>query len=453
MKNTVRRSVLIILVLLVPTWIAAWAQEEVLSQGQKEDLVAKLCERIEKTYVFTENTEKLCGLLKANLTGERYRGASSAREFAALLDQDIEAATHDQHFGITYDPKQAKEMAAEAGKSASFYTPQLVEEYRRMNYGFKEVKILEGNVGYLDLRDFFPLRWSAEPAVAAMGYLANCDAVIVDLRWNGGGEDTTVTFLLSYFIDSRDSTTTFSTRYSRFNDSYYSASTWPYVPGKGLYTKPLYVLISKSSFSGAEAFAFHLQTLKRATLIGERTRGGANPVEIQEIDGKYVVYIPSEKLVSSLAGGDWEGVGVKPDIEADAAGALAVAHEEALKGLAAKAADDGQRSYFRWTLESVQAGNRPAVIVAADLLRSYAGKYNGDWTISLEKDGLFFQRGARAKLRMVPMAQDLFLVENMDQVRLRFVKEADGSFRLDAQHEDGRVIPHPKDNHSQVNKR
>ncbi len=311
-----------------------------------------------------------------------------------------------------------------------------------MNYGFKEVKILDGNVGYLDLRDFFPLRWSAEPAVAAMSFLANCDAVIVDLRYNGGGEDTTVTFLLSYFIDSRESTTTFSTRYSRFTDSYYQASTWPYVPGKGLYSKPLYVLISKSSFSGAEAFAFHLQTLRRATLIGERTRGGANPVEIQEIDGTYVVYIPSEKLVSSLARSDWEGVGVKPDIEADAAEALAVAHEEALRGLAAKAGEEGQRSHFRWVLEAVGARNRPAV-VASELLRSYSGKY-GDWTVFFEKGGLLFQRGARAKLRMVPVAEDLFLVETMDQLRLRFVREAGGSFRLDALYEDGRMVPHPR---------
>ncbi len=435
-----KRSLIIMLTalcLLLPA--LARAQEETLSPGEKEELVGKLCGRIEKVYAFPENTAKICGLLKANLAGERYRNAATPREFASCLNDDLRSVSHDQHFGITYDPKQAGEMAAQAGKDLAFYTPQLVEQYRRLNYGFKEARILEGNIGYLDLRDFFPLKWSAEPAVAAMSFLANCDAVIVDLRFNGGGEDTTVTFLLSYFIDSRESTTTFVTRYTRSDNSYYQSATWPYVPGRTLSGKPLYVLISKSTFSGAEAFAFNLQALKRATLVGERTRGGANPVEIEEIDGKYVVYIPSSKLVQSITGSDWEGVGVKPDIEAEAAEALTIAHEEALKGLGAKAGEEQLRSYFRWVLESVRARNRPAV-VAPELLQAYAGKY-GNWTVLFEKDGLFVQRGDRAKLGMTPMAPDLFLVDTLDQIRLRFVTEAAGSYRLEVIYEDGRVVP------------
>jgi hypothetical protein len=417
-------------------------KSETISQTEKEALVKALCERIEKIYVFTENTKKVCDLLHANLKRGLYKKIATSQEFAACLNDDIEAMTHDKHFGIAYDPQQAKEMAAQAGKSAAFYTPQLVERYRRLNYGFKEVKILEGNIGYLDLRDFFPLRWSADPAVAAMTYLANCDAVIVDLRYNGGGEDQTVTFLLSYFIDSRKATTSFSTSYTRFDDSYYQSATWPYVPGQTLYEKPLYVLTSRSSFSGAEAFAFRLQALKRATLVGERTRGGANPVEIQEIGGQYVVYIPSTKTISSLTTSDWEGVGVKPDIEAEAAQALAVAHEEAIKRLAAKAADEKQKRHYQWTLAGVQAKNRP-LAVEPSILQAYAGTY-GDRTIHFDTGALFFQRGDRARLQMIPMAQDLFAIETIDSLRLRFVKDANGVYYLEALYDDGRVVTFTK---------
>jgi hypothetical protein len=425
-------------ILLLSLAVIAQQEKATVSQPEKEALVKALCERIEKIYVFTENTKKVCDLLHANLKRGRYKKIATPQEFAACLNDDIEAMTHDKHFGIAYDPRQAREMASQAGKSAAFYTPQLVERYRRLNYGFKEVKILEGNVGYLDLRDFFPLRWSADPAVAAMTYLANCDAVIVDLRYNGGGEDQTVTFLLSYFIDSREATTAFSTSYTRFDDSYYQSATWPYVPGKTLYEKPLYVLTSRSSFSGAEAFAFRLQSLKRATLVGERTRGGANPVEIQEIGGEYVVYIPSTKQISSLTAADWEGAGVKPDIEAEAAQALAVAHEEALKRLAAKATAEGQRSYIQWTLAGVRAKNQPPV-VESSILQAYAGTY-GDRTIRFEQDALFFQRGDRAKLKMIPMAENLFAIDTVDYLRLRFVKDANGANCLEALYDDGRVV-------------
>ena len=442
MRFRIRSSIIAAAALCLSLSAAAQTAQETMTAREKEDLVAKLCGRIEKVYAFPENTDKIRGLLKANLAGERYRNASTPAAFAACLDADIESLTHDQHFGITYDPARAGEMAAQAGNDLAFYTPQDIEEYRRLNYGLKEARILEGNIGYLEVRDFFPLKWSAEPAMAAMNFLANCDAVIVDLRWNGGGEDTTVTFLLSYFLGTGENGVIFNTNYTRSSDSYYVSATWPYVPGKTLSGKPLYILTSRSSFSGAEAFAYRVQALKRGAIIGERTRGGANPVVIEEIDGKYLVYIPSERLVSSLTGKDWEGVGVKPDIEAEASRALAVAHQEALKELGAKAADEKKKAFYQWTLVSVKAKESPAA-VASEILRAYAGTY-GDRTIHFEKDALYFRRGDRAKLRMIPMAQDLFLVDTQDQIRLRFVPEASGGYRLEVIYDTGRVVPYAR---------
>jgi hypothetical protein len=424
--------------------LAAFAgqEKETISKPEKEALLKAVCERIEKIYAFTENIKKTCDFLKRNLKQGAYAKYTSPREFASRLNDDIEGITHDKHFGIVYDPQQAAAMTEQAGNNTAFYTPQLVRQYRRMNYGFKELKILEGNVGYLDLRDFFPLKWSADPAVAAMNFLANCDAVIIDLRYNGGGEDQTVTFLLSYFLDASESTITFSTSYTRFDNSYYQSATWPYVPGKTLYRMPLYLLISKTSFSGAEAFAFHLKNQKRATLVGETTRGGANPVEIQEIGGKYVIYIPSSKSVSSLTASDWEGVGVKPDIEAEAAEALTVAHLEAIKTLAAKVGDEEEKCMYQWTSDGIKAKAR-LFPVDPSILQSYVGAYS-DRTIGIFNNELYFQRGGRARMKMIPMTENTFMIEKLDNLRLRFVREKDGKISLESLYDDGRVITYAK---------
>jgi hypothetical protein len=435
---------------LLPLAGYAGPEEDAITKKEKTALVETVCERIEKIYAFTENIQKICVLLKSNLEQGAYSKYDSPGEFAARLSEDLESVTHDKHFKMIHDPGQAAAMAEQAGGSGAFYTPQMVRQYRRMNYGFKELKILEGNVGYLDLRDFFPLKWASGAAVAAMNFLADCDAVIIDLRYNGGGEDLTVNFILSYFLDPGESGITFSTSFTRSTNSYYQSATWPYVPGRTLWHMPLYLLTSKSTFSGAEAFAFRLKSLKRASLVGETTRGGANPVQIQETGGKYVIYIPSETIVESPVAGDWEGVGVQPDIAAEASSALAIAHLEAVKDLAAKTGDEKERAFLRWTIDGIKAKERPFPAAPA-LLRSYAGSY-GDRVILFEGNGLFFQRGGRAKLKMIPMAEGLFLVETLDQLRLRFAREAQGNWRLEAQYDDGRVVPFAKKRNMEVAK-
>ncbi len=411
----------------------AAARTEAISRPEKDAVVKALCGEIEKLYAFVENVRPVCDLLKGNLAKGAYDSFGSPGDFASRLNDDLRAATGDKHFGITYDPPQAAAMADDP--RGDFMTPAMVERYRRNNFGFQEMKVLEGNVGYLDLRDFFPLRWSAGPATAAMAFLAECDTIVVDLRWNGGGEDSTVTFLLSYFFDPREPLT-FTTTHSRATDTYYRSATWPFVPGKSLANKPLYVLTSRSSFSAAEAFAFRLKARGRAVLVGETTRGGAHPVEIVQIDRKYVAYIPSEKRVGSETE-DWEGVGVTPDIETDAGRALEVAHEAALKSLAAKAADENARFFYRWALDGVRARIHPAAVDPA-LLASCAGRY-GDWEITFENRGLRARRGDRAKLGTIPAGDGVFLVETMDSVRLRFVVGAAGVEALEILYDDGRT--------------
>jgi len=102
----------------------------------------------------------------------------------------------------------------------------------------------------------------------------------------------------------------------------------------------MYVLTSGKTFSAAEEFAFDLQQLKRGTVVGARTRGGANPGVLQLIGAHFGVFVPNEAAVGPVTGGNWEGVGVTPDVAVEAADALGKAHRLALEALLAKAAPD-----------------------------------------------------------------------------------------------------------------
>jgi hypothetical protein len=407
-----------------------------ISEDEKGELIKLVCERLEVVYAFPESIPKICGTLTGNFEEGKYSELNTPGDFANRLNSDFEEITNDKHFGIVHDPKMAAEMKGEESEDEeeSYLTAQMVEEERLNNFGFKELKILDGNIGYMDLRIFFPPKYAGETTVAAMSYFSNCDALIIDLRNNGGGWDDMVVFLMSYFFDTEEAVL-FSTTYSRYENEYYQSQTMPYVPGKLLAGIPLYVLTSKSSFSAAEAFAYYMKHLDKAKIVGVRTRGGQNPVEIQTIGDGFVMYIPSWKLLYSATGSGWEGVGVEPDIEVEAAQALNAAHLDALKTLAEKVTDENEKRYYQWTIDGVKGRNNPAP-VAEDIMQSYAGEYDGR-TIYYENGDLYYRRGDRAKLRMTPVSEDFFLVDVYDYLRVKFIKEKGSVVGIEQIYNDG----------------
>jgi len=207
------------------------------------------------------------------------------------------------------------------------------KEMDRMNCGFDKVEILEGNVGYLKF-DFF-----AEPeicgptAISAMNFLAHVDAIIFDLRENGGGDPKMVAFLSTYLFAERTHLNDLWTRKGDITDQYW---TLPYVPGERLDGKPAFVLTSKETFSGGEEFTNNLKVLKRATIIGETTGGGAHPVNGHRIDDHFGIGVPFARAINPVTKTNWEGTGVEPDVKVPAADALATAQKLAAEKLHAK---------------------------------------------------------------------------------------------------------------------
>ncbi len=431
--------ILVLLALFSCTWSLLAAQTETLSREDQEELIKEIVGHIKKIYPFPEIARKMSLGVADSLRAGKYAQYRNPQEFAQRLSTDLEALSNDAHVGLTYDPPRAAEMRAlEEEGLENPYAASTLEAERWNNFGFKELRILEGNVGYLDLRTFFALKYAGETAVAAMGYFANCNALIIDLRSNGGGWDDMVTFLASYFFDT-DAGIVFGIGMSTKDSTFYPSTTSAYVPGKLLADIPLYILVSGGTASGAEAFASIMKNVREdATLVGERTAGAENPLETLIIRDEYILWVPGWKKIFSSAKSGWEGVGVEPDIEAPADSALGIAHWSALMLLKERAPNEEQKERYQWAMDGVRAIYNP-MNIEEPLRQAYTGHY-GNRTIHQGNDELYYQYKDRPKRRMIAISQEYFLVEGYDWFRVRFLKENGELAGFEEVRADGSVV-------------
>ena len=197
------------------------------------------------------------------------------------------------------------------------------------NFGIYRVERLDGNVGYLDLRRV-PVPAIAGPAMAAaMELVAGTYALIIDLRRNGGGSPDGVVFWCSYLFDDEP---------THLNDIFRADTGrtrqfWAlsYVPGPRYLDRPVYALTSGRTFSGGEDFAYTLQALGRAEVIGETTGGGAHPTRMFPISARLRLAVPFARSVNPVTGTNWQGAGVVPDLAVPEAEARDVAYAKALR--------------------------------------------------------------------------------------------------------------------------
>ncbi|HEX7705644.1 MAG TPA: S41 family peptidase, partial [Thermoanaerobaculia bacterium] len=211
----------------------------------------------------------------------------------------------------------------------------------RVNFGFEKVERLQGNVGYIDIRGFMSPEAGAETGTAAMNFIANSDALIVDLRKNGGGEPAMIAYLTSYLFDVPTHLNDIYTEQTKTTQNWW---TLPHVPGpKFGGKKPIFVLTSNYTFSGGEEFAYNLKNLKRATIIGETTGGGAHPVRPFKVSNRFAVGVPFARAISPITKTNWEGTGVAPDIAMPADQAFDHAYKLAIETLIAKSDNPRQK--------------------------------------------------------------------------------------------------------------
>lgn len=401
-----------------------------------DDVAAALNE----IYVFPETARKMEEHVRRQLQSGAYDKLESLPDFTQKLTEDLQSVSHDLHLRVGWDPEQPPD--AQGAAPPEELQKRFAEQFRRDNYCFRKVERLAGNVGYLKLDCFAQADLGGSTAVAAMGFLAGSDALIFDLRDNGGGSPSMIQLLTSYLLQGDPAhLNSFYIRKGDRTEQYWT-SAW--VPGTRLPDVPVFVLTSGRTFSAAEEFTYNLKNMKRATIVGETTGGGAHPVDRHQVKGYPVaVSLPFGRAINPISGTNWEGTGVEPDVKVPMAEALEVAHARALAAVAEKATDPRHKTELGFLSGVLDDRRKPATLSAAEL-QAFAGSY-GPRNVTLEDGALWYQRGKGRKMKLQPVGQDRFLVGDLDDFRLRFERDASGKVvRLVGMYPDGSEEPNPR---------
>ena len=295
--------------------------------------IESLIARIDEYYPLPEMRKRLTTELRKRYKAGAYDNIVSAKAFRTQLTSDLRTLSKDEHFNVDYFvvPRPFPEVEKESADPNS--SRELIAAVH--NLGFDTVERLPGNVGFMRLRTFEEPGETGEVIAAAMTFLARTDAMIIDLRTNKGGYGETVALLASYFLPEATAISE-----SKSKEGLRQAWTSTFVPGPKYLDKPVYVLMSKKTFSAPEAFAYDLQALKRVTVVGEVSRGGANPSVQILLSDRFGAIIPVATTRNPITNTSWDGKGVTPDIPSTSDQALDVAHLAAVRAIAPKHRDD-----------------------------------------------------------------------------------------------------------------
>ncbi len=301
-----------------------------MSAKDRDEVLQAVIREMNTRYVFPEVAKQVEATLAARKRANEYAGVTDPIAYAAKLTDHIYAIARDKHIRVTFSPDAIPERM-----SPQEPTPDELAKARldaaKLNFGVEKVERLPLNVGYVELRKFEMVGWSGDTIAAAMNLLAHSDALIVDLRRNIGGDPATVALMTSYLLDER---THLSSFFDRGANALTQSWSLDWVPGKRFGgSKPVYVLTSNRTGSGAEEFAYNLKSLKRAKLVGEITAGAANPGRFSKLTKHFAMFVPDGRVINPITNTNWEGVGVSPDTGVPSDDALRVAQTLAIKEL------------------------------------------------------------------------------------------------------------------------
>lgn len=396
---------------------------------------------LNKDYVFEDVAKKMEKHIRGKLRKGDYDKLATITGFTTTLTSDLREISGDRHLGVRYVSDELLAALKEENEDPELERQRVMERLERDNFQFRKAEVMDGNVGYLRFDGFTDASLSGPTATAAMNFLGHTDALIVDLRYNGGGSPSLIQFIMAYLMEEPTHLNNFCTRHG---DSVHQFWTAPYTPGPQMEGVDLYVLTSGYTFSGAEEFTYNVKNLERGTIIGETTGGGAHPVQRRVFPTMNCeMSLPYARAVNPISGTNWEGTGITPDIEVPADQALDRAYTEALTGLLAKEADDDRKIGLEWAIEGVKARLEP-VDVAESTLRGYAGQY-GPRRLWVEGGKLMYQRDEGPSREAMPMTKTLFSFTDLDYFRLEVVLDGSGvPVKLVGHYSNGRMDENPR---------
>ena len=394
------------------TLVPASAVAQTLDREAQRELVSRLEVALRQNYVFPDRIPAISAELDRRVQSEPI----DSKRFADVLTQGLIKASEDLHFSVAFDPDG---VAADRRATADGDTTTEAERDRERaaNFGFRDARRLDGDLAYVRFDFFADPQYAQETAAGAMRFAEGAKGLIFDLRYNNGGVLEMAQFLMSYLYPAGKEQEFFDYNYNdegvRVERSQWSLAA---VPGQRSADIPVVVLTGSTSFSAAEWMAFSLQRLGRATVIGERTAGGAHPVTRVPIDDRFMLQAPFGEIRDPVNGQDFEGVGVTPDLVVPASDALLAAQKFLLRSRAEVGDADA-----RWALIPIEfaiSGEVPS----ATALDEAAGAYEGR-TLLRTATGLAYRWRDRFVLALDPIGNDLFAVQGTDDYRVRLVRE------------------------------
>lgn len=342
-------------VLLLSITVTAQMRDEqpemTIDAATRSEVIESIAKRLNQSYIFPEVAKKMEEALRERARMKEYDQITSSNAFARKLTEDLQAVSHDKHLRVRYSFEAVPE-----GQQRGEPTAEERANYRRfsqrINHGFERVERMPGNIGYIDLRGFFDPELGKETVAAAMSFISNTDALIFDLRQNGGGDPAMVALICSYLFGSEP---------VHLNDLHWREGNrveefWTKPAGLSprYEGKDIYVLTSNRTFSGAEEFSYNLKNLKRASIVGETTGGGANPGGGFRLNAHFGMFVPTGYARSPITKTNWEGTGVKPDVDVPKEQALKTAYLMALRKVQDKIADEGLKREYTRLIEQTQ---------------------------------------------------------------------------------------------------
>lgn len=382
------------------------------AQVEPRAVVSAVRKIIAERYVLPERRAALDAVLAEGLSSGRY-AVTDWNKLADLIDADLQRVGRDKHLNFNYDPPRAASMAAAQTPNLATAS-ELARSARAANHGVTELKLLPGNIRYMAYDGF---QWSgAESAAAlehAMRFLSAGDAVIIDLRRNGGGSPMAVQYLVSHFMEAGRPLVTF---HMNGVPSPNTLSTLPELAAGRIVGKPLYVLTSSGTASAAEEFTGHVAGYRLGELVGSTTAGAGFRNALVPIPGGFVLSVSVGRAVLASTGRDWEAVGIAPTIRTEVPAALDAAQSHALRRLAAQA-QGPERTRLEALAKAVAAKvERPSPALP---LSTYAGAF-GERAIMVENGKLHYRNPEGLLTALIPLGGNVFAFDDGSDLQVRF---------------------------------
>lgn len=411
----------------------------------KSELINRLTEKVSRNYVDAGIARTIKDSLQYKLVSGAYDSTLNMDEFCFELTRDLRRISKDNHFMIHpshFKPLRRTGHIKLENKSHQYWKRYHKREKRRFDkflkrakkssniddFNFGEIKILPGNVGYVEINDFASSVYKQTHSKArtsirsVMRFLSGTNSIIVDFRENLGGSIIHSARLCSYFTDVTNAYYITTESVSRFDSM---GVTWEYVDRNKIYTdkkidkrlvggKEVFVLISKRTFSAGELATYKLKQLnKRLVVVGEKTSGGGNAHTGLVYDDYFFALIPRIKVFDeNNSNYAIDQNGVKPDIEVSSDSAFDLAYRLAVGGT--QSPIPGRTKYFK-SIKTI--GNE-----REHLFQKHYGEFVGDYRkikVNVENERLYITYDQYTKVLLVGDAMDFFLAKGFEFVRFK----------------------------------